>query len=389
MEYTREQLKTEIAERLIPRTGQIKRKASGALKYDYLVPSGPYNQQWDWDAFFMGMALSSWIPTEANYLRNITLNALVLADEDGFCPGCLKPEGPTKVLKHLKPFTAQGAFLSAEKLGDYSWIEQYYDTFKKIVLYRQKHYWHEEYQLASWWDAMESGADNNVAMLDYKENTVLAPDVNTFIYLEYKAFALISKELGHDAEYDEFMKRAEDIKTAMNKYLWCEEDSAYYTLDTTTGEFIKRMTYASVVPLWAKMLPQDKAEAFIKAYVINPDKLWAEYGVRTLSIDDPSFNQDNIIIPYSNWQGPTWPLANYLHAHGLMCYGFEKEAFEAAERIIEVCIKDIDTTGGMHECYNSETGEPLAAPNFVSWNMLLLNLLGELEEKNHPLAKLL
>lgn len=72
-----------------------------------------------------------------------------------------------------------------------------------------------------------------------------------------------------------------------------------------------------------------------------------------------------------------------------MQYGYKKEALDIAERIIKVCIADIDSTGGMHECYNSETGEPLAAPNFVSWNMLLLNLLDELEEERHPLQKLL
>ena len=181
MDYTREQLKNEIAKRLIPRTGQIKRKAAGMLKYDYLVPSGPYNQLWDWDAFFMGVALSSWISSEAVYLKNITLNTVIAADENGFCPGCLRPEGPSGTLKHLKPFTAQGAFLSAERLNDYSWIAPYYEKLEKIVLYRSKHYWHEEYGLASWWDAMESGADNNVAMFGYPDNSILAPDVYTFI----------------------------------------------------------------------------------------------------------------------------------------------------------------------------------------------------------------
>ncbi len=33
---------------------KVKRKAQGALPYDYLIPSGYYEEQWDWDALFKG-----------------------------------------------------------------------------------------------------------------------------------------------------------------------------------------------------------------------------------------------------------------------------------------------------------------------------------------------
>lgn len=389
MESEREKLKNEIRRRLISKTGEIKRRAQGALKYDYLVPGGPYYQQWDWDAFFMGMALSSWIPSEAVYLKNITLNILETADGDGFCPGCIRPDGPVKTLKHIKPFTAQGAYIASEKLRDYTWIKPYYEKLKKIVLYREKHYWHSGCSLASWWDAMESGADNNVSVLGYKENTVVAPDLNTYIFLEYRAFAAISLKIGHEEEYREFTSRAEGIRERINKYLWCDEDQAYYTLDTEKGAFIKRISFSSAVPLWAGLASRDRARGFIDGYMLNPDKLLSEYGIRSLSKDDPDFNQDNIIIPFSNWQGPVWPLANYMHCHSLNIYGYKEKALEIAETVIRLCIRDMDSTGGMHEDYNSETGQPLAAPGFVSWNMLLMNLIGELEGNSHPLRSLI
>jgi hypothetical protein len=31
----------------------------------------------------------------------------------------------------------------------------------------------------------------------------------------------------------------------------------------------------------------------------------------------------------------------------------------------------------MHENYHADTGEPLAAPNFISWNLLVAQMLGE------------
>jgi len=33
------------------------RTPSGFLNHPYLVPSGPYNQSWEWDSLFMGVAL--------------------------------------------------------------------------------------------------------------------------------------------------------------------------------------------------------------------------------------------------------------------------------------------------------------------------------------------
>lgn len=385
----REALNKGIQERLISKTGFIKRRAQGELKHDYLVPGGPYFQQWDWDAFFMGLALSSWMPSEAVYLKNITLNILEMADDEGFCPGCIRPDGPAKTLKHIKPFTAQGAYLASERLGDYTWIEPYYDKLRKIVLYRQENYWHKDHGLASWWDSMESGADNNIAVLGYKENTVIAPDLNTYIFLEYKAFSHIALKLGHKEDHEEFLVRADKIKECLNKYLWCEEDEAYYTYDTEKNTYIKRISFSSMVPLWAKLTPLDKGRRFIEKYVLNPNKLWSEYGIRSLSKDDPDFNQDNIIIPFSNWQGPVWPVANYLHCHSINSYGYKEEALDIAERVIKLCIRDMDTTGGMHENYNSETGEGLAAPGFISWNILLMNLTDELEDNRHPLEKLI
>lgn len=70
---------TEIKSILSPFKAFIKRPAKGYLKYDYLVPSGYYKEQWDWDAFFMGVALSAEISSEAIYLRNWVLNYITLA----------------------------------------------------------------------------------------------------------------------------------------------------------------------------------------------------------------------------------------------------------------------------------------------------------------------
>lgn len=366
----------------------VKRSAKGALPYDYLVPGGYYNEQWDWDAFFMGVCLAAEISSEAIYLKNWALNYFHNATKEGYTPGCITPSGPEKGTRAflMKPFIAQGVYFASKFLGDFSWVTPHYEILRAIVTYREKKLWNNELDLGVWYSWIESGADNNPSILDFPKGTIVATDVNTFIYRDYLAMAKIAKELNkkNDAAY--FNKRAKIIAKNINRYLWNNQDETYYNYNSKTQKHIKRITYSNLVPLWANLAAQKDGEAMTKRYILNPKKLWSKHGIRTLAVDDKDYNQANIIRPYSNWQGPVWPICNYIHMHGLLNYGFQKEAIEVARRITVLCLNDINSTGGMHECYNADTGDPLAAPNFVSWNLLVGNMLDEPIHNKNPFA---
>jgi alpha,alpha-trehalase len=123
----------------------------------------------------------------------------------------------------------------------------------------------------------------------------------------------------------------------------------------------------------------------IKRYLLAPEHMLAEFGLRSLSAQDPSYNNDCIIIPYSNWQGPIWINANYMYTIALIRYNYPDQAGEIAKKLVPVLLKDIKQNHSMHECYNADTGAPLAptaaqSPNgiftgFVGWNMLEQNML--------------
>jgi hypothetical protein len=48
-----------------------------------------------------------------------------------------------------------------------------------------------------------------------------------------------------------------------------------------------------------------------------------------------------------------------------------------AERVTRLCLEDLARNGMMHENYHAETGAPLAAPDFISWNLLVAQMLKE------------
>lgn len=363
----------------------VKRRAQGALKYDYLVPGGPYEEQWDWDAFFVGVSLLADIPSEAIFLKGWALNYLHHTNSrTGFTPGLITPQGRDTRLHHIKPFLAQGTYLASKALQDFSWIKPFYGKLKLSITYREKGLWSKQYGLGMWYDSMESGADNNIACLPYPNGSVISADLNAFMYREYKAMGLIAKVLGNNPDAQKFAKKAAAVKNNVNKYLWDKKDSTYYNLDSATGEFIKHHTYSNIIPLWSNLASKQQGREMIKRYWINPKYMWGKYGMRTLAKNDPTYNNANIIKPHSNWQGPVWPIANYLYMHALLNYGYQQHAKQLADRIVVNCLRDIKKTGGMHENYHAETGKPLAAPNFVSWNLLVGQMAEQAATKINP-----
>ena len=358
----------------------VKKQASGFIRHDYLVPGGPYEEQWDWDGFFIGSALSRIIHSEAIYLKNWTLNYLDHGRKDGFTPGLLTPQGVDKRLKHIKPFLAQGASLAGWHLKEYGWLMSVWPKLKKSLEYRLKANWNAKYGLACWYDSMESGVDNNPALLGFPNNSVIAVDLNTYLYSELLAMADLAKILNRPSDREYYQRRAREIKSGIMKFLWNKEDRIFYNLDIRTGRQIVKKSFTSFMPLYKKLVPRNMGREIIKSHVLNPREFWSKYGVRSLAKDEAEYNNANIIKPHSNWQGPVWPLVNFFSFRALLNYGFKKEAKELAVKTGQLLLNDIRSTGGMHENYDAETGKPLAAPNFVSWNLLASSMLQKASE---------
>ena len=392
------EVKTEFA-KLRP---QSIRPAEGYIKYDYLIPAGFYKQMWDWDGFFIGAHLSSIGKPE--YLKYWVLNFAVAADEEGYVPGCVTTIGPRPLFGKfaMKPFIGQGSYLASEKLNDYSWItETVYDQIKSVIAYREKISLDEKYGLFYWDDAMSSGADNTVVLTNDKNEpgAILAVDLNTFMYREYMAMEIIASKLGYTADAEIYSKKATGIQANIMKYHWDDEAKSFWNVRRRDGRSIKRVSYSNFIALLqTDLASQEDGQEMIKRYLWNEEHMLSPIGIRTLSKQDPDYNNENIIVPYSNWQGPVWPVANYLYFIGLKNYGFDEECKQLASTIGTLVLKDIAVCGSMHENYDAETGASLAPTaeqskdgiftGFVGWNMLIENMLMGTAENNYLLLKI-
>jgi len=346
---------------------QTIRPADGYLKYDYLIPAGYYKQMWDWDGFFIGSHLAHQNRGQAKYLKFWVLSFASAIDQDGYVPGLLTTDGPPKLAAKfgtfaMKPFLAQGAVIASERLGDYDWVVPVWENLRLIVAYREKRQYDSKWGLFFWETAMQSGEDNNVALTNNPNdrNAILAVDLCTFQFREYKAMAKLAEKLGRRAEADEYRRKAGRLRGAMLEHLWFPRDKMFFNVRRDSGKPVRRIAGSNFMPLIEDVLPAANARALIRGYLWNPEHMLAPHGIRSLSKRDAAYNNVSMIDPYSNWQGPVWINANYLYFVALKRYGFENEARELASRLGEMVLADIRKWGSMHECYHAETGEGLA-----------------------------
>jgi alpha,alpha-trehalase len=363
--------------------------AEGFINYDYLIPGGYYKQMWDWDGFFIGCSLASRSTEDIKYLKWWVLNFTAIIDSEGYVAGCITTQGPRPLFGKfaMKPFLAQGAYFASEWSGDSTWLEPVYNGLKKVIEYREKTQLDMKYGLFFWDIAIQSGADNNVVLTNDENDrsAIIAADASTFQLREYLSMANIARNLSKNKDAEEFQKKADNLQSAMLKYLWFPEDYSFFNIRRDTGKPIKRISYSNFVPLIQKIVPNEDGRKMITKYLWNENYMLSPFGIRSLSKQDSSYNNANIIKPYSNWQGPIWINANYLYFIALKNYGFDTEAVLLVYRLGKLVLQDIRTCGSMHENYDAETGAPLAPTaeqspggiftGFVGWNMLAQNML--------------
>ena len=383
------QLLADVSAEYVKLEPQSIRPAEGFIKYDYLVPAGYYGQMWDWDGFFIGCHLANQDASKAKYLKFWVMNFAAAIDANGYVAGCVTTKGlrPIGGSFAIKPFLAQGAVIAAEHLGDSEWVRPIWEQLQKVVRYRERTQYDAKFGLFFWENALASGADNNVALTNdpAERNSILATDASTFQLREYLAMAALAGWLGDRGAQDHYLERAEALRASMRQHLWFETDSMFFNIRRSDGKPIRRISYSSFVPLIEDIVPPASARKMIRRYLLSERHMLGRHGIRSLSRQDKDYNNVSMIEPYSNWQGPVWINANYLHYIALKRYGFDREAARLVEALGRMVLTDIAEWKSMHENYNPETGKgvaptPETSPDhkfagFVGWNLLVQDML--------------
>jgi putative isomerase len=360
----------------------IVKPAKGILRHPYLVPAGPYFQLFDWDMYFMGVALSHDNVSEP--IADSVRDFLDFVDENannlGYTPREIATDQPWALPEQCKPFLAQAAVRSALTSGKWDWLKPLY-----VKLQHTTEFWENTRRapdgLFVWYNGVESGTDNSPAVTDVPAMTTEGVDLQVYMYREYSALARIGRELG-DADADKrYAKKAEDLKTLVQKKMWSRRDGLFLNIDARTGRRVAVKAWTSFTPLWAKMATPAQAKTMIEGHLLVPGEFWAKYGVRTLAAGEPAYRPKD-----GYWRGPVWIVSNYLVMRGLLNYGYKAQAVELADKTVGLLLADYRATGGMNECYDPDAGTPTAGGHFLSWNLLSEHMRQEAETGADPTA---
>jgi len=376
----------------------LKHPAEGQLRHPYLTVG--YGQHYgghiySWDHHHMTLRFAA--AGEPEQMRYFVDNLLSFQTSAGYVPsivGVVDGAVTSDSEFHAQPFLTQNAAIYAALTDDTAWVETVFGKLQSYLKYwREKHA--APFGLCRWRYPFMSGFDNEIAATVFPPDTIISPDLNAWLYLELRGLAYLAERLKRPEEQKEILRQAEELGHAINRHLWDEEFGAYAAYDLCAGRCriswgdgtlssdVGRFAYLScpsLIPLFARLASQERAERMLKTYVLAPEHFRSRFGIRSLSCASEYYNNarwgnpprfgDHRRLTNSNWQGPVWIPLNWFVFHALLHYGFAPEAEALADDTFRLIALNVQKLGFMRENFNGETGEGLYADRFASWNIL-------------------
>ncbi|KAJ2601754.1 Processing alpha glucosidase I [Coemansia sp. RSA 1722] len=156
-----------------------------------------------------------------------------------------------------------------------------------------------------------------------------------------------------------------------------DEDSAY------ERAFVCHRGYISLLPMVLGLVPSDSDKlGHILNMIEDPDELWTEYGLRSLSKSDQYYGQGE-----NYWRGPIWLNINYLvlsslYRNYVSVEGpYQGQAQRIYSRLRENLINNVfaqyESSHFFWEQYNPETGAGQRTHPFTGWTTLIVPIMAE------------
>ncbi len=353
---------------------------------------GFYLQMYDWDACLFSQA-QPYLGLN-NLAVDIVRNFLSLKLPDGYIPRTVTPHRVWDGADHCKPLLSQ-ALLKEQQDNSFKTAlpPSMLEELDNYLTYFETHRQDKTFGLFHWRNMLESGVDDNLALIfplvaskdeneevhGYPDGRLLATDLSSWLVAEYKAFSELALKVNKVELSEKYIRQAQELAERIENILWCESLSIYCNFDPLTSRQNEIRTWTGLMPVALGIAHPDRAKQVIEKCIMNPAHFFRPAGLSTVAASEGLYNQARRGLygraSVANWQGPVWFLPNLLAIRGMLKYGYKKEAKELSLRILTTLVNGVEKYGSLNENYHAETGEPLWAPNFMSWTVLSLELI--------------
>ncbi|TAI47430.1 MGH1-like glycoside hydrolase domain-containing protein [Flagellimonas allohymeniacidonis] len=167
-----------------------------------------------------------------------------------------------------------------------------------------------------------------------------------------KQLMFIAKEIGEESDLGQYETFHSEVKEALNRLCWNEEDTFYY--DLGYGEQVKRKHIGMYWALLGELIPEENMDHFL-AHLTNPDEFYRKTPLPALSAADPDYKGWG-----DYWLGGVWAPTSYMVLKGLTANGKDDLAQDLAEKTYAAIAEVFEATDTFWENY---------APDLISYGM--------------------
>lgn len=293
-----------------------------------------------WDTLFSSVALSDFHPKAA---RGAIITCFNRHDpKDGSTPERKFNHAPPYRMAQQHPQSPVASWAVARYLRkhpDPAFLKTIYPTLKRNHTFWEKHSDGDGDGLAEYrwsgqiadnsplWDAFFSQADGHSGCAWVPP--VAAVSLNCFLYKDAHILEQLARLNGEDADAAYFAQRKERIFKAFHEICYHENDGVYYDYFHQTGRHIKTKTFYLFWPLFAGLpIAEEVRKRLIEKHLLNPDEFFGAVPFPSVAYNEPTYDANGY------WRGKSWPHITYWLLETLVEHGYEKQAEEAARRIL-------------------------------------------------------
>ncbi|KAA8643296.1 mannosyl-oligosaccharide glucosidase [Aspergillus tanneri] len=208
-------------------------------------------------------------------------------------------------------------------------------------------------------------------------------DLISWMGMMTRALRRIAEALEEIEDVEEFKVYETAIERNIDDLHWDSQEQTY--CDATIDEFeesvhVCHKGYISIFPFLTGMVgPRSPRLKAILDLINDPEELWSDYGIRSLSKKDALYGTEE-----NYWRSPIWVNINYLVFKNLYDIAttagpHQEQAREMysnlRKNVVENVFREWKATGFAWEQYNPETGQGQRTQHFTGWTSMVVKMM--------------